>query len=91
MGNWFFGKTNNDVVEGFVKVTNTNNVNYKFEMNLTDYFGNVITGTYQMNLPYFDLSEYQVPVVIKNINLKKQTSFQNKKIKVRISKTRISL
>jgi hypothetical protein len=90
-GTWFFGKTNNDVVDGFVKVTNTNDLNYKFEMNLTDYFGNVITGTYQMSLPYYDLSESQAPVVIKNINLKKQKSFQNNKIKVRISKTRNSL
>lgn len=90
-GTWFFGKTNNDVVEGFVKVTNTNDLNYKFEMNLTDYFGNVITGTYQMNLPYFDLTESQAPVVVNNINLKKQNSFHYNKIKVRISKTRNNL
>lgn len=87
-GTWFFGKTYNDAVDGFVKVTNTDNFNYKFELNLTDYFGNVITGTYQMNLPYFDLSEEQTPMIEKNINFKKTDSLYRNKIIGRISSKR---
>ena len=44
-----------------------------------------------MNLPYFDLTQSQTPVAIKNINLNKQNGFQSNKIKVRISKKRNNL
>ncbi len=74
-GTWFFGSTNNDVVDGFVKVTNTNNTNYKFELNLTDFFGNVITGNYQMNLPFFDLTVKQNLQIMKSKKIKNSGNF----------------
>ncbi len=75
-GTWFFGKTYNDVITGFVQVTNNNEGNYKFVLNLSDYFGNSITGTYQMNLSFFDLTDEQTPASSNKLIAKYQDHFE---------------
>lgn len=84
-GTWYFGITYNDAVDGFVNVTNNNNGNYSFELHLTDYFGNSITGIYQMNLTFFDFSEETMPQVKVNQKIKSYQLSNRTKISTRKS------
>ncbi|MDD3080301.1 MAG: hypothetical protein PHH37_14540 [Paludibacter sp.] len=56
-GTWYFGVTNNDVVNGSATVTSVDG-KYHIEYELIDYYGNTISGTYFNTLTYYDMTPY---------------------------------